>query len=184
MSFSYYRKASTHGFAEGIKHTVVCPHNGDITGIKVRFGLYLGWRLFEIAFICTSSMGVTTFGPYGAAREFSVFASHYCRNGQYINSFFASISRNATLDAIGIRCRNQNDLKSVGCANPYNNSRFVVNEHSVRFDDQDYSIGARPVSVSVYVNRYSYMASHVSAIQITYENITITNQQCIDCSRK
>ncbi|KAJ6647410.1 hypothetical protein Bhyg_02632 [Pseudolycoriella hygida] len=156
-----YNESRRHGGDGGSEFNVVCPYDGAITGINYRFTSIL----HQIEFICTSSMGKSTIGPFGGDDGRS--GKIECPQGQYISSFYGRSA--IRVDRIGIRCKSQNDIISEGT--PHSETGGSGGDI---FDDLDLSIGARPVSILVRAGK------DVDAIQITYANITVPTL-CVNC---
>jgi len=146
--------APKHGGDGGGPSQFVCPNDGVITGINVRSGLYVD----NVQFTCTSPRGEqTTFGGYGGGGGGGPNADN-CPPGSYISSIYGRSG--LYVDRLGIRCRRWDDMTSPGLAT--NNG--WGGGGGGPYDDAAYSIGFRPVSISIRSGIY------LDAIQITYGN--------------
>lgn len=136
-----------------IEYKFDCPHNGSITRINFRSEIHIG----QIEFICTSSMGNTTFGPFGG--ENGKPDSFHCPIEHYISSFHGS--NTTKLNRLGIRCRHQKDMRS-----EFASDGDLGEENGIHIDMSELSIGARPASVTVRTVNNTY----IDGIEIGYSN--------------
>lgn len=157
-------RAPRHGGGGGTELNFVCPYNGAVTGINYRSGL----RVDQMSFVCSSWAGRTTFGPYGSGNGSPGTVS--CPVRHYISSIYGR--SNDRVDRIGIRCRHDTDMTSHG----QDMDAFGGTGGNL-FDDLNYSIGARIVSISVR------SGSELDAIQFTYGDNYLP-PLCTDCNRK
>lgn len=121
----------------------------------------------QIEFVCTSSQGKTIFGPYGG--NGGKAGSAHCPPGQYISSFYGRSA--ARVDRLGIRCRPQNDMRSIGTENG-----VFGGNGGQSFDDTALSDGHKIVSIKVR------SADELDSIQITYGNTKISGSLCTECT--
>lgn len=94
-----------------------------------------------------------------------------CPPGQYISNFYGGSG--SRLDRLGIRCRPQNDVKSIGT-----DAGFVGGSGGTPFDEHALSQGYRIMSVKL---RFGY---DIDAMQATYGNTKISGDLCTTCTRK
>lgn len=160
-----YELAPKHGGNGGNEFKIVCPHGGALTGINYRAAS----RVDQMEFVCTSSMGKTTLGPFGG--NGGTVGSVHCPQGQYISSFMGRSA--AGLDRLGVRCRPEGDMNVEGAL-----QRQFGGDGGSEFDELALSIGMRPVSITIRA------AQEVDAIQVTYGNTPISGRLCSDCSGK
>lgn len=143
---------------------VACPGYGAVTGVTYRSGA----EVDQIGFICTSSLGKTSFGPYGGPGGSP--GALNCPDGQYISSIYGRSG--VRVDRLGIRCRLPSEI---------NDSGRILGEFGGggggSFDDASYSIGTRPVSILVRAG------AGVDAIQVTYGSAPVSSL-CSSCNRK
>lgn len=159
-----YEESPRHGGSGGTEFKIVCPYDGAITGINYRSGS----KIDQLEFICTSSSGRTTFGPYGGNGGSA--GSVNCLPGHYISSIYGKSGWR--VDRLGIRCRAFNDMASEGVR-----QMDFGGTGGSDFDDLALSIGARPMSILVRAG------SEVDSIQITYGNVELA-ELCRECKGK
>ncbi|KAJ6649086.1 hypothetical protein Bhyg_04319 [Pseudolycoriella hygida] len=159
----YFQAASHHGGTGGTENAIECPYGGAITGVNYRAAQMVD----QLEFVCTSSVGKSTIGPYGGGGGSP--GSLNCPEGHYVGSFVGRSA--AKLDRFGIRCRPENDMNSDG---------VIVGQFGggggTAFDELAFSIGSRPISIKVR------SGSVIDGFQVTYGNIPISGKLCTSCN--
>lgn len=124
-------------------------------------------------FVCSSSAGIVSFGPYGITT--GTPGEFKCPSGQYISSLYGKAGD--FISQFGVRCRKiTEDLKGNGTdlgkvANGYDKRVWPA------FDDWAYANGARPVGGKIWDS------VEVEAIQIDYANTPV--ELCtVNCTSK
>ncbi|XP_037030382.1 uncharacterized protein LOC119070179 [Bradysia coprophila] len=142
-----------------IIHRIECPDKGMMSGINYWGMVSLG----QVEFICNSSKGQITIGPYGVGDESNsngISGSLLCPEQHCISSFYGSITTN--LNRLGIRCRHEDDIDSAGT---------VLGEFGLdigtNFDYLSQSLGARLMSVIVQTRNMT-----ISVFKSVYSNKT------------
>ncbi|KAJ6649087.1 hypothetical protein Bhyg_04320 [Pseudolycoriella hygida] len=158
-----YQAAFYHGGYGGLENTLQCPSGGAITRVNFRSGN----KVDQLEFVCTSSVGKSTIGPYG--ENGGHVGSLNCPEGHYVSSF---IGRSGLkLDRFGIRCRPENDMNSEG---------VIVGQFGgwggAAFDELAFSIGYRPISIKIR------SGDVIDGLQVTYGNTPISGKLCTSCN--
>lgn len=137
-------------------------------------------RLCSISFVCSSSSGLTNFGPYGTAGEVSDPADGKCPDNHHVSYIRGEAGKFVNhIDVVCVRSgqsaykTEQESLTGLNVKEHINVSntidKYVTEEP---FDDSCFAKGGRrPIKVKVFTDTY------VTAVQITYGPVPVA----VDC---